>query len=124
MEYMQDIFPLFSPARVTEDGSITYKRPLLKRWLNVTEKQSAELARHPEYKDGHFMFLTGKANNIMVFDIDRHDPSRSDHVGKTDGLKKWDELFPDLDYTNSLIVLTPSGGRHLYCEYDEAITSR
>jgi hypothetical protein len=124
MEYMQSKFTRFSPADVTDKGSKIVKRPVIKGWLDVTEEQSAELARHPDYRDGHFMFLTGKANNIIVIDIDRFNPSRPDHEGMKDGLKKWDELFPDLDYTNSLIVLTPSGGRHLYCEYDETINSK
>ena len=124
MEYMQSQFPLFSPASVTKDGSKFVKKPRIKGWLDVTEEQSAALARFPEYRDGHYMFLTGKANNIIVIDIDRFNPDRQDHVGKIDGLKKWDELFPNIDYTNSLIVLTPSGGRHIYCEYDEEITSK
>ena len=124
MDYMQSKFTRFSPADVTDKGSKIVKRPVIKGWLDVTEEQSAELARHPDYRDGHFMFLTGKANNIIVIDIDRFNPSRPDHEGKKDGLKKWDELFPDLDYTNSLIVLTPSGGRHLYCEYDDTINTK
>ena len=123
MEYMQSKFPRFSPASVEKKGSKFVKKPRIKGWLDVTEEQSAELARLPGYRDGHFMFLTGKANNIIVIDIDKFDPNRPEHVGKVDGLKKWDELFPNIDYTDSLIVLTPSGGRHIYCEYDETITS-
>ena len=124
MEYMQNKFPRFSPASVTKEGSKFVKKPRIKGWLDVTEEQSAALAKLPGYKDGHYMFLTGKANNIIVIDIDRFNPDRDDHIGKIDGLKKWDELFPNIDYTNSLIVVTPSGGRHIYCEYDETITSK
>ena len=124
MEYMQERYTRFSPASVTKEGSKFVKRPRVKGWSDVTEEQSAELARHPGYRGGHFMFLTGKANNIIVIDIDRFNPDRPDHVGKVDGLKKWDELFPNIDYTNSLIVVTPSGGRHIYCEYDDTITSK
>ena len=124
MEYMQSKFTRFSPASVTKEGSKFVKKPRIKGWLDVTEEQSAELARLPGYRDGHYMFLTGKANNIIVIDIDRFNPERHDHVGKIDGLKKWDELFPNIDYNDSLIVLTPSGGRHIYCEYDKTITSK
>ena len=124
MEYMQGIFPFFSPASVTKKGSKFVKKPRIKGWLDVTAELSAELARFPGYRGGHYMFLTGKANNIIVIDIDRFNPERDDHIGKVDGLKKWDELFPNIDYTNSLIVVTPSGGRHIYCEYDETITSK
>lgn len=76
MDYMQSKFTRFSPADVADKGSKIVKRPVIKGWLDVTEEQSAELARHPDYRDGHFMFLTGKANNIIVIDIDRFNPTR------------------------------------------------
>ncbi len=86
MDYRQKLFPRFVPSAVEQIDSRTYKRPRIKKWLSVTSEQSAELARHPEYKDGHFMFITGKANNLMVIDIDRKDPDRPDHANKIDGL--------------------------------------
>ena len=89
MEYMQSKFTRFSPAIVEKEGHKFVKRPIIKGWLDVTEEQSAELARHPEYKDGHFMFLTGKANNLIVIDIDRRNPSRLDHANKINGLKSF-----------------------------------
>ncbi len=53
MEYMQSKFTRFSPADVTDKGSKIIKRPVIKGWLDVTEEQSAELARHPDYRTLH-----------------------------------------------------------------------
>ncbi len=62
---------------------------MFKGWLNVTEKQSAELARHVDFSDGPFMFLTGKTTEYITVDLDRRDTARGDHVDKVDGVLYW-----------------------------------
>ena len=72
IRFLQDLFKKFVPAVIVKQGSgqkLT-KRPVFKGWLNVTEEQSKELARHVDYCDGPFMFLTGKTTEYIAVDLD------------------------------------------------------
>ena len=86
-------------------------------WLDVTEEQSVELARHADYHNGPFMFLTGKTTEYIAVDLDRRDVSRQDHADKVDGLVYWESNFDESDHLNTLIIKTPSGGVHLVYRY-------
>ena len=124
--FMQKLFKRFVPAEVTRKAASPHKsskRPVFKGWLNVTEEQSKELARHPDYRDGHFMFLTGKLTQYIAVDLDRKDESRFEHANKVDGVQYWGNHFEDSDHMNTLIIKTPSGGFHLIYEYEDGIQS-
>lgn len=125
IEFLQDLFKRFVPAVVSSNGSGNKrsKRPVFKGWLDVTEEQSAELARHADYRDGPFMFLTGKKTKYIAVDLDRRDESRQDHEGKMDGVEYWNDNFTDSNNRNTLIIKTPSGGLHLVYKYKSGITS-
>lgn len=80
IKFLHDLFKRFVPAVIASKGSgeKLSKRPVFKGWLNVTEKQSAELARHVDFSDGPFMFLTGKTTEYITVDLDRRDTARGD----------------------------------------------
>jgi hypothetical protein len=73
VKFLQDLFKKFVPGGA--GGSKNPKRPVFKGWLNVTPEQSAELARHADYQDGPFIFLTGKTTEYVTIDLDRKDHS-------------------------------------------------
>ena len=127
IKFLQDLFKRFVPAVVASkckgSGEKLSKRPVFKGWLNVTEEQSAELARHADFSDGPFMFLTGKTTEYITVDLDRRDATREDHADKVDGVLYWNTNFDGLDHTNTLIIKTPSGGVHLVYKYLDGITS-
>jgi hypothetical protein len=125
-EFLQDLFKRFVPAVVSSEGSHSHKlskRPVFKGWLDVTEEQSAELAKHADYRDGPFMFLTGKKTKYIAVDLDRRDESRHDHEDKVDGVDYWNDNFVDYDNINTLIIKTPSGGLHLVYKYKDGMKS-
>jgi REP element-mobilizing transposase RayT len=121
--FLQDLFKRFVPAVISNTGLKKSKRPVFKGWLDVTEEQSAELARHVNYQDGPFMFITGKKTKYIAVDLDRREESRDDHEDKTDGVEYWNNNFEESDHMNTLIIKTPSGGVHLVYRYEEGITS-
>ena len=123
IKFMQDLLKKFTRAEMSTSGKKRSKRPVFKGWLDVTEEQSAELALHADYRDGQFMFLTGKTTKYFAVDIDTRDESRDDHKDKTDGREYWDSNFEESDHMNTLIIKTPSGGFHLVYKYEEGITS-
>jgi len=125
VEFLQNIFKRFIPAVTVKDPlrNKYNKRPVFKGWLNVTEEQSLELAKHVDYLHGPFMYLTGKTTSLVAVDLDRKDISRNDHQNKTDGIEYWNNNFDNLDHLNTLIIKTPCGGRHLVYKYDERIKS-
>lgn len=120
---LQEIFKKFSPAKSDGRGQKRSKRPVFRGWLDVTEEQSAELARHVDHRDGPFMFLTGKTTEYIAVDLDIKDASRQDHVNKIDGMQYWEDNFCEPDHMNTLIIKTPSGGRHLVYRYQDGIKS-
>lgn len=122
-KFLQDIFKKFSPAKSDGNGQKRSKRPVFKGWLDVTEEQSAELAQHVDYRDGPFMFLTGKTTKYIAVDLDKKDAQRKDHVNKIDGMQYWEDNFCEPDHMNTLIIKTPSGGRHLVYKYQDEIKS-
>lgn len=125
IEFLQNVFKRFVPAVISDKGQghKRSKRPVFKGWLSVTQEQSAELARHADYSDGPFMFLTGKTTQYITVDIDRKDEYRKDHVDKVDGVLYWNNNFDESDYLNTLIIKTPSGGVHLVYKYKDGINS-
>ena len=123
IRFLQDLFKRFVPAVISSKGHKKSKHPIFKGWLNVTEEQSAKLARHANYQDGPFMFLTGKITKYIAVDLDRMDASREDHANKVDGVQYWDDNFDDSDHMNTLIIKTPSGGVHLVYKYEDGIKS-
>ena len=125
IKFLQDLFKRFVPAVMSSrgPGQKLSKRPVFKGWLDVTEEQSVELARHADYHDGPFMFLTGKTTEYIAVDLDRRDVSRQDHAGKVDGVVYWESNFDESDHLNTLIIKTPSGGVHLVYRYSEGIKS-
>lgn len=82
IKFMQQLFKRFVLAVISSKGpwQKLSKRPVFKGWLDVTEEQSVELARHADYHDGPFMFLTGKTTEYIAVDLDRRDDSRQDHA--------------------------------------------
>lgn len=86
IKFLQHLFKRFVPAVIARKGGgqKLAKRPVFKGWLEVTEKQSAELARHVDYHVGPFMFLAGKTTEYIAVDLDRRDVSRQDHADKVD----------------------------------------
>ena len=122
-EFLQNIFKKFCPAKYDGNGQKRSKRPLFKGWLDVTEEQSAELAQHVDYREGPFMFLTGKTTEYIAVDLDKKDARRKDHVNKIDGMQYWEEHYCEPDHMNTLIIKTPSGGRHLVYKYQDGIKS-
>jgi hypothetical protein len=123
IKFLQDLFKRFVPAVISSKGQKLSKQPVFKGWLDVTEEQSADLARHADYQDGPFMFLTGKITKYIAVDLDRRDESRHDHVNKVDGIVYWDDNFDKSDHMNTLIIKTPSGGMHLVYKYQDGIKS-
>ena len=122
-EFLQNIFKKFCPAKYDDNGWKRSKRPMFKGWLDVTEEQSAELAQHVDYREGPFMFLTGKTTQYIAVDLDKRDAHRRDHVNKIDGMQYWEEHYCEPDHMNTLIIKTPSGGRHLVYKYQDGIKS-
>ena len=122
-KFLQDIFKKFSPAKSEGNGLKRSKRPVFKGWLDVTEEQSVELAQHVDYRDGPFMFLTGKTTEYIAVDLDKKDDLRKDHVNKIDGMQYWEDNFCEPDHMNTLIIKTPSGGRHLVYKYQDGVKS-
>lgn len=125
IKFLQHLFKRFVPAVIArkEGGQKLAKRPVFKGWLEVTEEQSAELARHVDYYDGPFMFLTGKTTEYIAVDLDRRDISRQDHADKVDGVVYWQSNFDESDHINTLIIKTPSGGVHLVYRFEDGIKS-
>ena len=125
IKFLQHLFKRFVPAVIASKGSgqKLSKRPVFKGWLDVTEEQSAELARHADYHDGPFMFLTGKTTEYIAVDLDRRDASRHDHADKVDGVVYWQSNFDEADHLNTLIIKTPSGGVHLVYRYKDGVRS-
>jgi hypothetical protein len=125
IKFLQNLFKRFVPAVIANKGpgKKLSKRPVFKGWLDVTEEQSAELARHVDYHDGPFMFLTGKTTKYIAVDLDRRDESRQEHADKVDGVLYWKSNFNESDHSNTLIIKTPSGGVHLVYKYKDGIKS-
>lgn len=125
IKFLQHLFKRFVPAVISSKGSRQKfsKRPVFKGWLEVTEEQSAELARHADYHDGPFMFRTGKTTEYIAVDLDRRDESRQDHADKVDGVVYWENNFDETDHRNTLIIKTPSGGVHLVYRYKNGVKS-
>lgn len=125
IKFLQHLFKRFVPAVIASKGSghKLSKRPVFKGWLDVTEEQSVELARHADYHDGPFMFLTGKTTEYIAVDLDRRDASRQDHADKVDGVVYWQSNFDEADHLNTLIIKTPSGGLHLVYRYKDGVKS-
>ena len=109
IKFLQHLFKRFVPAVISSKGSghKFSKRPVFKGWLEVTEEQSAELARHADYHDGPFMFMTGRTTEYIAVDLDRRDESRQDHADKVDGVVYWENNFDETDHRNTLIIKTP-----------------
>lgn len=123
--FLQDLFKKFVPAVISSNNAGTHnsKRPVFRGWLDVTKEQAAKLARHADYQDGPFMFITGKATKYIAIDLDKKNEHRNDHVDKVDGVTYWTNNFNDTDHANTLIIKTPSGGVHLVYKYDDKIQS-
>ena len=101
MKFIQDLFKKFVPAVVSSDGRRRCKRPIFTGWLNVTAEESVELARCTEYKDGPFIFLTGKATKYIAVDLDIKDMLRKDHANKHDGVSYYTNRFGELEYVKN-----------------------
>ena len=74
-----------------------------------------------EYPRANIGLATGKANGLVVIDVDR---GHADGVDGEETLKDLEEKLGPLPHT--VEVLTPNGGRHLYFRYpsDRQIASR
>ena len=123
--FLQNLFDKFVPARISHDNASgkTSKRPIFTGWLNITAEESVELARRADYKDGPFIFLTGKTTNYVTVDLDRKDTSRNDHIDKLDWVAYYTRHFGDPTCYNTLLIGTPSGGSHLVYKYEDGIQS-
>jgi len=124
LEFLQHLFKRFVPAKINTKSNTrrSSKQPIFEGWLDITEKESIELANHVIYKDGPFMFLTGEKTAFMTFDLDRKDETRKDHVVKVDGVEYWNDKYQQ-EEKNTLIIKTPSGGYHLVYKYSKGVKS-
>ena len=69
------------------------------------------------YPNANIGMPTGKLSGITVIDLDID-------IGKQkDGIKEWETLCKENNYPPycAKTVITPSGGRHLYFEYNELV---
>jgi len=83
------------------------KVPIIPNWQNSTETIS------PVYCDDNTGILCGSINDLLVLDIDVKD----------DGLEYWNIVSSKHKKINTPIVQTPSGGLHIYFQYDDDIKS-
>lgn len=114
-KYMYDAYP----AMMFERGPNKIQ-PLIEDWLHITPEKSAELGRSADYKDGHFIFLTGKISGYIAIYLDKKDISITGHAGKVDGVTYWKKNYSEYD---TLIIETPTYGLYLVYEYQEGIKS-
>ena len=127
VELLQDLFKRFVPGDCFDKGHGTKKgkKPAygFVGWLDVTEEKSAEIARQAKYRDGPFLFLTGRITDYIAVDLDRKDASNESHAKKIDGITYWENNFDESEYMNTLIIKTPTGGLHLVYKYKDGIKS-
>jgi hypothetical protein len=93
------------------------KIPVTKGWQNTTLEKSVSLVTQTGRRANNVGIVCGRSSGIVVVDIDRED----------DGLAYWEELLQEqrdrglseeeiLPVTFS--VRTPSGGQHIYFQYN------
>ena len=87
------------------------KRPYIQWQQFQKEKPPESVVRKwwgDQYKFANIAIITGKVSNLTVIDIDT-----------SEGKQKIEELLPESFITP--IVDTPSGGEHIYCQYEEGV---
>ncbi len=92
----------------------TGEEPKVTWWKDITKEQSAVFANDPKYKDGHFMFLTGKKTGCIAIDL-----VSSDCAENIDGVRFWDSNFEKPD---TFITKTPVGYCVVY-QYNDEVKS-
>ena len=85
------------------------KRPILKAWNKLTHTPEKLYTFH-----GHNIgVLTGEASGITVLDIDLKD----------DGIKVWENISSSYPEIKTPMVMTASGGLHIYFQYNKKLHS-
>ena len=69
--------------------------------------------------DAGVAIATGRTAGILVVDIDTTEGHGDDGYASLAELEACNGIIPD-----TLSVTTPSGGRHLYCNYPEELSTR
>lgn len=87
--------------RLVKNGKVPLK-------AGAFEGEDYKLVREWVKDGGNYGILTGRASNLAVIDIDNHNG--------VDGSKNLDNFLEtyDIELPDTLTVLTPSGGMHLY----------
>lgn len=87
------------------------KKPVLPRWQTTTAQTALRKVEHAVEQGlaDNIGILTGAPSGVVVVDID---VSRG-------GLEFWNTLLQEHDLPETFTVKTPSGGRHVYFDYDD-----
>ncbi|GAA2828648.1 bifunctional DNA primase/polymerase-like protein [Leucobacter komagatae] len=95
------------------------KRPILEEWQNAASSERSEVADwwSGQHKGRNIGVVTGEANRLLVIDVDA-----KNGVNGMASLSEW-ERASSIQLPESPIVLTPSGGRHLWFRLDQSCKS-
>lgn len=85
------------------------KKPIFKRWNKLTATPDHLYV----FESNNIGILTGQISNITVLDIDTKD----------EGLKIWTNLSSSYPEIITPMVKTPSGGLHIYFQYNKNLHS-
>ena len=98
------------PCRAKSEGEYPAKSPWVKNWINAATTDHRQIekwwAKRPDSMAG---VLTGKANGIIVLDLDEH----TEGVSGLESLKAYCRE-QGTEFPVTLTAETPSGGLHLY----------
>ena len=90
------------------------KKPCVKKWPEVATCDTDVLLEWgKKFPQANWACLCGEASGILVIDIDVK--------GTDDGLGSWDTLVDGRDLPDTYTVQTPSGGKHIYFQWDDSL---
>ena len=105
-----------------------YKKNPIVTWSDkatwITE-QGYDFSTYSDKNITGFSLVCGEPSGVMVVDIDRNHGD-----GSTDGQESFDKFIEDLpaedkeQILNTYTVNTPSGGKHLYFNYEKGLKSK
>lgn len=87
------------------------KLPIIKKWNTLEEDMLGDPS-----KVSFYGIQTGARNNVTIVDVDKHGKDED----AVSGVDWFNMKFPE-ELRNTLVVQSPSGGYHLYYNYEKEI---